>query len=74
VSANTRLFLTGRPHVGEDIIKCFSEVVRIHLTPTQDDIKSYLEMRLDEDIDPDMMDNELRADIMRVIPEKISEV
>ena len=38
------------------------------------DIKSYLEMRLDRDTDPNAMDDELRADIMRIIPEKILEM
>ena len=74
VSPNTRLFLTGRPHVGEEIMKCFCKVVRIPVSPTRDDIRSYLEMRLDSDTDPDVMDDELRADIMRVVPEKLSEV
>jgi len=31
-------------------------------------------MRLDGDTDPNAMDEELRADIMRIIPEKISEM
>ena len=74
VSANTRIFLTGRPHIEDEIMKGFGEVVRIPLSPTQEDIKSYLEMRLRYDTDPYAMDDELRADIMRVIPEKISEV
>jgi len=74
VSTNTRLFLTGRPHVGDEIRKCFCKVVRIPVSPTRDDIRSYLEMRLDSDTDPDVMDDELRADIMRVIPEKIGEM
>ena len=38
------------------------------------DIKSYLGMRLDRDTDPDAMDDELRADIMRIIPEKVPEM
>ena len=74
VSPNTRVFLTGRPHIDDDIMKCFSEVVKIPVSPTQEDIKSYLEMRLDRDADPSAMDDELRADIMRVIPAKISEM
>ena len=74
VSANIRIFLTGRPHIEGEVVKCFGKVVRILLQPTQHDIKSYLEMRLAGDTDPDVMDDELRADIMRVIPEKISEV
>ena len=74
VSANTRLFLTGRPHIGDEIMKCFGKIVRIPIIPTREDIRSYLEMRLDSDTDPDVMDDELRADIMRVIPEKVSEM
>ena len=73
-SANTRLFLTGRPHVREEIMRCFGKVARIPICPTRGDIRSYLEMRLESDTDPDVMDNELRADILRVIPEKISEM
>jgi len=68
------VFLTGRPHINDEITKCFDKVVRISLSPTQDDIKSYLEMRLDRDTDSNAMDDALRADIMRVILEKISEM
>ena len=74
VSPNTRIFLTGRPHIHDDIMKCFSNAVRIPVSPTQEDIESYLEMRLDRDTDLSAMDDELRADIMRVIPAKISEM
>jgi len=73
-SVNTRIFFTGRPHVGDEIMKCFGRVIRIPVSPTRGDIRSYLEMRLGSDTDPDVMDDELRADIMRVIPEKVSEV
>jgi len=74
MSRNTRIFLTGRPHIRDQIMICFSEAVRIPVSPTQEDIKSYLEMRLDRDTDPSAMDDELRADIMRIIPAKISEM
>jgi len=74
VSPNTRLFLTGRPHIDGEIVKCFIGAVRIPVSPIHADIKSYLKMRLDGDTDPNAMDDELRADIMRIIPEKISEM
>ena len=74
VSSSTRVFLTGRPHVGDEIVKCFGEAIRIPLSPTCGDITSYLRMRLDGDTDPKAMEAELRADIMRIIPEKISEM
>ena len=73
VSSNTRVLLTGRPHIDDEIVKGFSETVRMPLSPTYGDIESYLKMRLDSDTDPNAMDDELRADIMRIIPEKISE-
>ena len=72
-SSNTRVFLTGRPHIDDEIVKYFSKAIRIPLSSTHEDIESYLEMRLDGDTDPNAMDDELRADIMRIILEKISE-
>ena len=74
VSPNTRVFLTGRPHINDEIVKHFAQAVRIPLSPRKGDIESYLEMRLDGDPDPNTMDDELRTDIMKIIPEKISEV
>ena len=73
VSPNTRVFLTGRPHIDNEIVKCFSEALRIPLSPTYGDIMSYLEVRLKADNNPYAMDDKLRADIMKIIPEKISE-
>ena len=71
-SPNTRVFLTGRPHIDSEIVKCFSEAFRIPLSPTHTDIMSYLEMRLKVDTNPRAADDKLRADIMKIIPEKIS--
>jgi len=74
VSPSARVFLTGRPHIDDEILTCFSQVIRIPLSPTHGDIMSYLERRLDSDTDLKAMDAELRADIIRVIPEKVSEM
>ena len=74
VSKNTRIFIAGRPHIKDETMRAFSKVVTIRLSPTQGDIKSYLEMRLSRDTDPYAMDDKLRADIMRVIPEKTSKM
>jgi len=74
VSPSVRVFLAGRPHIEKEVMKCFSQAVRILLRPTHGDIKSYLQMKLDGDGDPDAMDDKLRADIMRIIPEKVSEM
>ena len=73
VSPNVRVFLTGRPHIDDEIVRFFSKAIRIPLSPTHEDIMNYLEMRLNSDTDPRAMNNELRADIKRIVPEKISE-
>ena len=72
-SSSTRVFLTGRSHIDDEIVKYFNEAIRIPLSPTHGDIRSYLERRLNRDTDPNAMDDELREDIMRIILEKISE-
>jgi len=72
-SPGARVFLTGRLHIDSEVASIFSEVLRIPLSPTYSDIKSYLEMRLNGDSIPNSMPDELRADIMRIVPEKISE-
>ena len=73
VSPNARIFLTGRPHIDHEIVKCFMKAIRIPISPTDADIKSYLEMRLDGDTDPDAMDYELRTDIGNIVLQNISE-
>ena len=72
--SNTRVFLIGRPHIDDEIVRHFNKTVRITLSPTHADIRSYLEMRLGNDTNPAAMDDELRVDIMRIIPEKVSEM
>jgi len=67
----TRIFLTGRPHISEDVQRYFGAVV-IPIHPNTDDIRNYVEMRLDRDAEPEAMNNDLRADIVRVILKKIS--
>ena len=73
VLPGTRVFLTGRPHIDDEIGTCFSKTIRIPLSPTRGDIMSYLEMRLDNDTDPKAMDDELRSEIMKTILQEISE-
>ena len=70
----TRIFLTGRPHVKENIQRYFTKAVVIPINPSTDDIRNYLEMRLDRDGEPEAMDDDLRADIVRIIPEKMSDM
>ena len=73
-SPTMRIFFTGRPHVQEDIQGYFPKVVVIPISPNIDDIRNYLEMRLDRDATPEVMNDDLRADIVRIILEKISDM
>ena len=73
-SPGTRIFLTGRPHVNEAVQRYFSKAVTIPVSPNQDDIRKYLEMRLDRDDEPEAMSNGLRAEIVTTILEKMSNI
>jgi len=73
-SPKTRIFLTGRPHVKEDIQRYFPMVVLIPVIPKTGDIRNYLEMRLDRDTEPEATSDGLRADIMRIMMERISDM
>ena len=73
-SPSTRIFFTGRPHVKEDIQRYFTKAVVIPISPNMGDIRNYLEMKLGRDAEPEAMSNDLRADIVRVILEKISDM
>ena len=72
VSPRTRIFLTGRPHVEEAIRKHFSKAVVIPIRPNQNDIRNFLEMRLDGDDEPEAMSDDLRAEIVKIILDKMS--
>jgi len=73
-SPGTRIFFTGRSHVQEEVKKYFTEAIIIPISPTEEDIRAYLSMRLSRDTVPYAMDHDLWRDIMRIIPEMISEV
>ena len=73
-SPRTRIFLTGRPHVKEAIQRYLTKAVVIPINPNQDDIKNYVEMRLDKDDEPEAMNKDLRKDIVTTILEKMSDM
>ena len=70
----TRIFLTGRPHVGETVQRYFTKAVTIPISPNQDDVRNYVEMRLDRDEEPEAMNRDLRADIVQMILDKMSDM
>jgi len=73
-SPRTRIFLTGRPHIAGAIQRYFTKAIVIPVSPNTDDIRNYLEMKLDRDDEPEAMDSNLRADIVKVILDKMSDM
>ena len=70
---NIRLFATGRPHIREEVKKYFPGYPDLSpIRSTKQDVREYVAMRLKKDPEPDAMDPELEADILRIIPDKIS--
>ena len=73
-SPKIRIFLTGRPYIRETIQRYFSKVVVIPVSPSEDDIRDYLEMRFDRDDQPEAMNKDLRADIIKMILDNMSDM
>ena len=74
-SSDTRIFVTGRPHIRAEIEKRLAgRVVSVPVGASKDDIIIYIRARLSKDETPDAMDDSLEADILAKIPENISEM
>ena len=74
-SPDTRIFVTGRPHIRAEIeIRLAGQVASVSVGPTREDIIRFLRARLSEDETPDAMDESLEAEILEKIPGNISEM
>ena len=74
---NTRLFVTGRPHIRAELDKYLTKgAYTIHIVPDQEDIARYLTQKMDDDDarDPDLMTENLRNDITKIMLEKASDM
>jgi len=71
-SPSTRIFLTGSPRVDEAVRRYLTMAVEIPTSPNPDDIRNYVITRLDQDDVPEAMDDSLRAEIVGIILEKMS--
>ena len=75
LSPTTRVFLTGRPYVDAEVRTHLSEeVVVVSISPRKDDLTRLIHTKLVEDTTSNEMDERLRAEIVKKIPEKFSEV
>jgi len=70
----TRIFVTGRPHVEAEIVRYFTTGVIVPISPSTHEITRYLERKLEMDTMRDAMSDTLRADILKIIPERIPEM
>ena len=74
-SPGTRVFVTGRLHIEAEAGKRLSgRGTAIRIIPQRHDILSYLHHRLEEDIRPEAMDDNLKADIIKKISKDVSEM
>ena len=73
-SPEMRMFVTGGPQVEAEIIRYFTTAFIVPISPKAHDVKVYLEKKLEMDPEPEAMSDTLRADILGVIPERISEM
>jgi len=74
-SPGTRIFVTGRPHIQPEIERRLAgRVTSLPISSKRDDIIRYLHSRLEEDTTPDAMNSILKAEILKGIPEDVSEM
>ena len=74
---NTRLFLTGRPHILGELDRHLPKgTYRIRIVPDRGDIARYLARKMGDDHarDPDLMTENLKNDIMKIMLEKTSDM
>ena len=69
---NTRIFLTGRSHIEGEVQKRLqiTQEYRVDLTASQQDIRDFLEQKINDDRHPDAMDGKLAKDIENAIVQK----
>ena len=69
---NTRLFLTGRGHIESEVQKRLQVVQenKIDITASQQDIQDFLEQKVKDDRNPQVMDEGLAKDIVHAIMKK----
>ena len=70
-SPGTRLFLTCRQYMREEISSYFTRGTEIRFEPTEDDIRNFLAMEFRNSTGPQAMNCSFRGEILKTIPENI---
>jgi len=74
-SQGARIFLTGSSDIRGEVDKRLAKrAVTLSITPTEVDIISFLQAKLEEDTIPDEMDENLKKEIINNIPQNVSEM
>lgn len=74
-SPTTRLLLTGRPQIYNELPRNLTRSAGIIvIQPSKEDIKAFIASKLDNDPDPEVMTDQLKAEIMAYIPDHFSEM
>jgi len=73
-SQAARIFLTGSSDIRSEVDKHLAKAVTLSITPTEVDIISFLQAKLEEDTIPDEMDENLKKEIINNIPQNVSEM
>ena len=74
-SPGARIFLTGRPHIRDEVEKHLGgKAATRSITPTKNDIVTFLRAKLGEDTMSGAMDESLEEEIMQNIPGSVSEM
>ena len=74
-SPNARLFLTGREDIRAKVEVCLGKRAATRsITPAKNDMVTFLQAKLDNDETPEVMDEELKMDIMQKLPKIVSEM
>jgi len=74
-SPGARIFMTGRPHILGEVEKHLGgSAATRSITPTKNDIITFLRAKLKEDTMPGAMDESLEQEIIQNIPEAVSEM
>ena len=73
-SPNTRIFMTGRSHIREAVERELGgRTTNVSIERREEDVITYLRTRMMKDTTPQAMDSFLENEIMKRIPEDISE-
>ena len=70
IKPSTKIFLTGRPHIRNDVISYLGDPKsEVDITANPDDIRQYLQHRIEQDMMQEAMSVELKAEILDIIVE-----